>query len=191
MIESEDDRGTCIDVCIGCGAIWLDAGELELKGGKLPPGGVEYKGDRRCPRCDVAMLVRPSRVVELDVCPKCRGIFLDPGELDFLRDACRLSPAGQSPGPSSGSDESVVPRFACDECHQEFSLDEQVLGERLTVCKGCAARLGVLHDPAARRRAECARSEALAPERPVGAVSTLDVLSVGVNVLDLVFWLLR
>jgi Zn-finger nucleic acid-binding protein len=85
MVEI-DDAGIAVDVCPSCGGLWLDAGELERKGAKLPPGGVDYGGDRRCPRCDRRMRVRPSKVAELDVCPKCNGMFLDAGEIELLVD---------------------------------------------------------------------------------------------------------
>lgn len=79
----DDPSGVRVDVC-DCGGLWLDADELAKLGGELPRGGIEYGGDRRCPRCDVRMDVRPSKVVELDVCPKCRGLYLDPNELKLL-----------------------------------------------------------------------------------------------------------
>lgn len=38
-----------------------------------------------CPRCDAREL-RPRAVsgIEIDVCPHCRGTWLDPGELEAL-----------------------------------------------------------------------------------------------------------
>lgn len=38
----------------------------------------------RCPLCDVPMKVVERRGVEIDVCPECRGVWLDRGELDKL-----------------------------------------------------------------------------------------------------------
>ncbi|MBF0109217.1 MAG: zf-TFIIB domain-containing protein [Magnetococcales bacterium] len=37
-----------------------------------------------CPNCEVAMLVVQRSGVELDTCPRCRGVWLDRGELDKL-----------------------------------------------------------------------------------------------------------
>lgn len=45
----------------------------------------------RCPLCDVAMREVERRGVRIDVCPECRGIWLDRGELDKLLAA---EPAG-------------------------------------------------------------------------------------------------
>lgn len=42
---------------------------------------------RRCPTCELTLQPQllPSLVpVEVDICPQCRGVFLDPGERDTL-----------------------------------------------------------------------------------------------------------
>ena len=39
----------------------------------------------RCPTCDATDLVMTERTgIEIDYCPKCRGVWLDRGELDKL-----------------------------------------------------------------------------------------------------------
>lgn len=38
----------------------------------------------RCPLCNVPMRDVNRRGVEIDVCPECRGVWLDGGELDKL-----------------------------------------------------------------------------------------------------------
>lgn len=38
----------------------------------------------RCPLCNVAMREVDRRGVRIDVCPECRGVWLDGGELDKL-----------------------------------------------------------------------------------------------------------
>lgn len=38
----------------------------------------------KCPICDVDLLVSERQNVEIDYCPKCRGIWLDRGELDKI-----------------------------------------------------------------------------------------------------------
>jgi Zn-finger nucleic acid-binding protein len=37
---------------------------------------------RKCPRCELEMQLLNVRDIELDVCPKCMGIWFDPKELD-------------------------------------------------------------------------------------------------------------
>lgn len=38
----------------------------------------------RCPLCNVAMREVPRRGVKIDVCPECRGVWLDAGEMEKL-----------------------------------------------------------------------------------------------------------
>ncbi|MEX1254946.1 MAG: zf-TFIIB domain-containing protein [Dehalococcoidia bacterium] len=38
----------------------------------------------RCPLCDVSMKEIDRRGVEVDICPECKGVWLDRGELDKL-----------------------------------------------------------------------------------------------------------
>src|SRR5690606_10742877 len=38
----------------------------------------------KCPNCDETLLMTMRQNVEIDYCPKCRGIWLDKGELDKL-----------------------------------------------------------------------------------------------------------
>jgi Zn-finger nucleic acid-binding protein len=39
-----------------------------------------------CPRCDGSLTVTQRNGVEIDMCPKCRGVWLDRGELDKIVD---------------------------------------------------------------------------------------------------------
>ena len=52
-----------------------------------------------CPHCTVDLLMADRQGVEIDYCPKCRGIWLDRGELEKL---VELS-AAKSWAPSSPS----------------------------------------------------------------------------------------
>ena len=38
----------------------------------------------KCPICDVDLLLSEKQGIEIDYCPKCRGIWLDRGELDEI-----------------------------------------------------------------------------------------------------------
>ncbi len=38
----------------------------------------------KCPVCQVELLLNERQGVEIDYCPKCRGVWLDRGELDKL-----------------------------------------------------------------------------------------------------------
>ncbi len=87
-----------IDHCLGCGGIWLDAGELEmLLGDSEKSKGVVESFDvaegckekpRRCPICLKKMekvLVGPEvKTVLIDRCRKGDGLWFDKGELDDI-----------------------------------------------------------------------------------------------------------
>lgn len=38
----------------------------------------------QCPMCKVDLLISDKQGIEIDYCPKCRGIWLDRGELDKI-----------------------------------------------------------------------------------------------------------
>lgn len=38
----------------------------------------------QCPVCDVELKISERQGVEIDYCPKCRGVWLDRGELDKI-----------------------------------------------------------------------------------------------------------
>ena len=38
----------------------------------------------KCPVCDVDLSISDKQGIEIDYCPKCRGIWLDRGELDKI-----------------------------------------------------------------------------------------------------------
>jgi len=53
-----------------------------------------------CPACRVDLVMSERQGVEIDYCPRCRGVWLDRGELDKIleRSAAEL-PAGAPPPP--------------------------------------------------------------------------------------------
>ncbi len=95
-----------IDECPECQGIWLDAGELEriqetiendysdeLK--KIPEyiagaynmAMAREEGERECQNCNRPMEKREygfCSQITIDVCPYCRGIWLDKGEIQGL-----------------------------------------------------------------------------------------------------------
>jgi Zn-finger nucleic acid-binding protein len=40
-----------------------------------------------CPKCDAGLFIVHMRDIEVDVCPRCRGVWLDAGELEQLAGA--------------------------------------------------------------------------------------------------------
>jgi uncharacterized protein len=52
-----------------------------------------------CPVCNVALLLADRQGVEIDYCPKCRGIWLDRGELDKIIERSEQLSVGQAAAP--------------------------------------------------------------------------------------------
>lgn len=38
----------------------------------------------KCPNCDETLVMAERQGIEIDYCPKCRGVWLDKGELDKI-----------------------------------------------------------------------------------------------------------
>ena len=92
-----------VDICRdGCSGIWLDKSELEkcdeydepfpqdlLRIRKIANVVIDYNKVRSCPRCASQTLTRvvldPEIRFEIDLCPKCKGNWLDIGELENIR----------------------------------------------------------------------------------------------------------
>lgn len=97
-MDRKSIRGVEIDVCGGCGGIWLDRGELiklKLKAGKrtieniqdskaevvkVPPTSGRVR--LPCPVCEGKLLPLQVEQVAVEICNSCGGLFLDHGELD-------------------------------------------------------------------------------------------------------------
>lgn len=54
-----------------------------------------------CPSCRVPLVMTDRKNVEIDYCPKCRGVWLDRGELDKIieRSLREVVPAAAQTGP--------------------------------------------------------------------------------------------
>lgn len=64
-----------------------------------------------CPHCAETTLVMAERNgIEIDYCPKCRGVWLDRGELDKIIE--RAASAEQTTSPRATSPQPVVPQSA-------------------------------------------------------------------------------
>ena len=57
----------------------------------------------KCPNCNETLVMADRQGVEIDYCPKCRGVWLDRGELDKIIErsatysAPDADPYGQQP----------------------------------------------------------------------------------------------
>jgi len=75
------------DVCPACNGVWLDRGEVAKASGdkEVERLIVDYAAGPTglaCPRCGTEMAARPVGDLRLDVCPACRGVWADAGELE-------------------------------------------------------------------------------------------------------------
>jgi Zn-finger nucleic acid-binding protein len=61
----------------------------------------------KCPVCkDIDLAMTDRQGIEIDYCPRCRGIWLDRGELDRLIERAESAPA---PAPSAPQPPPVAP----------------------------------------------------------------------------------
>lgn len=67
----------------------------------------------KCPICEVDLVMSERQGVEIDYCPKCRGVWLDRGELDKI---IEKSTAGSSPE-SYGNREPQAPYRSNNDYH--------------------------------------------------------------------------
>lgn len=85
-----------IDKCFSCGGVWFDKNELDkyLTEGMTvidsPSLGRDLdrsldQATGKCPRCVVELQKAPvteSKLMTIDICPECQGVWLDPTEID-------------------------------------------------------------------------------------------------------------
>lgn len=87
------DRQTKIDVCPSCRGGWFDATELSrvlsVAVEKMHALSNAVASKRQCPKCDVALsqINYPETEIEVDVCGRCSGIWLDRGEFRDINKA--------------------------------------------------------------------------------------------------------
>ena len=97
-------HGITLDISEGCGGIWFDNFELEKFDNVEECGGAEildlvakYHNSEidlseriNSPKHPDVVMMRyffsPKRKIEIDECPQCGGIWLDPGELAHIRE---------------------------------------------------------------------------------------------------------
>ena len=76
-----------------------------------------------CPACRVDLVMSERQGVEIDYCPRCRGVWLDRGELDKIleRSAAELTPPQAAPDPFRQSASDYRRDFDRDrERHDEY-----------------------------------------------------------------------
>ena len=100
---------------------------------------------RTCPKCRVAMRVREMKEgVRVDICPQCKGMWLDHGELKALVEA-RMS---ERSGPEVLAHAKRT-EFDCPDCGQplfkrRFERRSKIRIEQCSLCAGIFLDVGQL-----------------------------------------------
>jgi hypothetical protein len=81
----------------------------------------------KCPIDGSDLTMTERQGIEIDYCPKCRGVWLDRGELDKIID--RAQPPAQQPAPQQAAPQSAAPQpppaFAQPQQPGPFSYPER------------------------------------------------------------------
>ena len=96
-------KDVAIDYCSKCKGIWFDHGEIE----EMIPAAIKNLtiGDQCqnpsgvCPKCRELLhkFQYPQTLVNIDMCDKCRGIWIDAGELKEIQAVrARLAKSGMA-----------------------------------------------------------------------------------------------
>lgn len=68
-----------------------------------------------CPVCQVELNMMDRQSVEIDYCPKCRGVWLDRGELDKLIERAAQSDTRAVSQPRRDNREDLLPDYDDDD----------------------------------------------------------------------------
>jgi uncharacterized protein len=55
----------------------------------------------QCPNCNETLVMADRQGIEIDYCPKCRGVWLDRGELDKIIERSAAYNMGPDPNPGA------------------------------------------------------------------------------------------
>lgn len=90
-----------IDYCRECCGIWLDSGELESlldkriecseMVEKIALNEKQDRSSKECPACEKGLNKVDKEGIKVDICPSCRGVWLDGGEFALIYERHRNS----------------------------------------------------------------------------------------------------
>ena len=137
-----------LDRCTRCGALWFDAGELEILAG-LDSRDTDAESKRQCPNCqDLMADATLARDTVGQRCERCHGTFVDGKQVKRLR-ALSLPSLVQTDEneavvrrskPSADPRKTAKPNtigFECAKCGGRFPFAEGNGTSRGLVCRGC------------------------------------------------------
>ena len=76
----------------------------------------------KCPICEVDLMMTDRQGVEIDYCPKCRGVWLDRGELDKI---IEKSSANQVPVQKEYSANQINDSRGYDDNQRDYKKNEK------------------------------------------------------------------
>ena len=93
-----------------------------------------------CPECKKAMIVVEQHRIEIDYCPRCRGVWFDAGELELLLTSEKLEGSGFGMSHVLGLPEVTVARHRrkCPICRRD--MKEVAIGQpaiNIDACRRC------------------------------------------------------
>ena len=155
-----------LDACAKCGGFWFDGGELEQVTGleaaanlgeKARRGTVRCKGcsepfdtglrecvtcgrpPPKCPECGDFLRVGNIRGVNLDICARCSGAFLDTGELQLLaKDMSFAAQVQQAAFSSKAGARAPARRIVCKSCSRQLRRAHAFVADEEPYCGTCA-----------------------------------------------------
>lgn len=111
VMRTHNRSGVAVEACDVCGGMFLDYGELEalkqregsmpiMQGPPVDPHAAappQASAMLHCPKCGASMRTYKRSGVSIEQCDHCRGIYLDHGEIEALKQREPTAPPGGWP----------------------------------------------------------------------------------------------
>ena len=84
-----------------------------------------------CPSCLIDLQITERQGIEIDYCPKCRGVWLDRGELDKIieRTVSQITPASGAVAASASMNAGSAASLKTDKKKKKSKLYKSILEE--------------------------------------------------------------
>ena len=76
-----------------------------------------------CPHCRVDLVMSERQGIEIDYCPKCRGVWLDRGELDKIIERSAAEEAQYAQGQAGRGRAQASSRNTSNDCREDHRRD--------------------------------------------------------------------
>ena len=90
ILEDKHIKGQRLAHCLTCQGLWIHPSVIQATVGQLPDLSSYATTTRTCPEDSSSMVSIQHQGVEIDICRKCGGVWLDRGELDRIRHKMKL-----------------------------------------------------------------------------------------------------